>query len=224
MNRLKFLEKARNIHGYKYKYPSIPEKITLKEKIEIEFEGILYSQTVSKHLLGKCPEKQILKRTNDDFISESKKIWGDRYDYSLVEYEGSLSNVDIIVDGFIYNQRSSSHLLGIKPDFRKNIQHYNLEEQDYIGTKEISEFLKKYKIDYLQDFVIGKFKFQFYLENNRTIIEYHGQLHQLENISMWDSMKNEYCEENFINLIIVKHDQINIVWEILWNNLREYIK
>ena len=101
MTRLEFLEKARNIHGYKYKYPSLEDKITLKDKIEIILEEDLFTQTVSKHLMGKCPEKKIIKRTTQDFIQEAKDVWGDKYDYSLVEYNGSVTEVKIILDGFI---------------------------------------------------------------------------------------------------------------------------
>lgn len=75
MKRIEFLEKARNIHGYKYNYPSLGEKLSLKDKIEIILENERFTQTVSKHLMGKCPEKQINKRTTQDFIKESKDVW-----------------------------------------------------------------------------------------------------------------------------------------------------
>ena len=224
MTRLEFLEKARNIHGYKYKYPSLEDKITLKDKIEIILEEDLFTQTVSKHLMGKCPEKKIIKRTTQDFIQEAKDVWGDKYDYSLVEYNGSLTEVKIILDGFEYSQRASSHLRGVAPEFRKLKEHIDLENSDSIGEKEIEEFLLKYKIPHQKNKRFVHFRFQFYLTEIRTVIEFQSQLHfNLENIKKWNESKRNYCEDNFINLIRIKYDQENIIWELLWDNLKLFI-
>lgn len=224
MTRLEFLEKARDIHGYKYKYPSLEEKITLKDKIEIELEDVKFVQTVSKHLMGKCPEKQSFKKTTFDFIEEVKDVCGEKYDYSLVEYDGSLSDIKIILDGFVYTQRASSLLQGIAPEFRKLKDHLDLEKSDEIGVREIEEFLLKYKVPFQKEKRIGHFKFQFYLTEIRTIIEYQSQIHfNLQNVIDWDNKKRDYCEENFINLIRIKYDQENIIWELLWDNLKLFI-
>lgn len=225
MTKSQFIEKSRNIHGYKYKYPSLKEKVTLKDKIEIILDNQLYVQSVSKHLMGKCPEKKIQIKTNQNFIEESKNIWGEKYNYSLVDYTGSLNEIKIILDGFIYSQRASSHLRGIAPEYRKSKDHLNLEISDEIGKKEIEDFLTKYKIKFEKNRRMSHYNFQFYLPEFRTIIEYQSNLHfRLENIIDWDNRKSEYCEENYINLIRIKFDQINIIWEILWTNLKSFIK
>jgi hypothetical protein len=224
MTRLEFLEKARKVHGYKYKYPSLEDKITLKNKIEIILDDDLFTQNVSKHLMGKCPEKKINKRSTKDFILEAINVWGEKYDYSLVEYNGSLNDVKIILDGFEYVQRASSHLSGIAPEFRKLKEHLDIERLDSFGEKDIEEFLLKYKIPYQKNKRFGCLKYQFYLTEMRTIIEFQSQLHfNLENIIKWDDRKNDYCEDNYINLIRIKYDQENIIWELLWNNLKSYI-
>ena len=36
-----------------------------------------------------------VKLTNDKFIKKSKEIWGDRYDYSLVEYKNMKTKINI---------------------------------------------------------------------------------------------------------------------------------
>lgn len=224
MTRLEFLEKARKVHGYKYKYPSLEDKITLKNKIEIILDDDLFTQNVSKHLMGKCPEKKVNKRSTKDFILEAINIWGEKYDYSLVEYNGSLNDVKIILDGFEYVQRASSHLSGIAPEFRKLKEHLDIERLDSFGEKEIEEFLLKYEIPYQKNKRFGCLKYQFYLTEMRTIIEFQSQLHfNLENIIKWNDRKNDYCEDNYINLIRIKYDQENIIWELLWNNLKSYI-
>jgi len=54
-----------------------------------------------------------VKFTKDDFISESIKIHGDKYDYSLVEYTKSSEKVSIICrEHGIFEQRASNHLRG----------------------------------------------------------------------------------------------------------------
>ena len=120
MKKLEFLEKARNTHGYKYNYLNLSDRITLNDRIEIEYNGEVYNQSISKHLMGRCPEKAIKRKTTEDFILESKQIWNDKYDYSLTEYTGALNNIKIVYNGIVYEQRASSHLLGLAPEFRSN--------------------------------------------------------------------------------------------------------
>ena len=224
MTKIEFLEKARNIHGYKYNYENLPDKIILKYKIEFEYNGEFFIQTVSKHLMGRCPDKNV-KKTREDFIIECNEVWGNKYDYSKTVYKNSLSDIIVMLDGFEYKQRASSHLQGIAPEFRKLKEHIDIENDDLIGIKEIEEFLLKYKFYFRKEKRLSHFKFHFYLPEIRTVIEYQGRLHfQFENIVRYDMSKVDYCEDNYINLIRIKYDQINIIWEILWDNLKLFIK
>ena len=103
MTKDEFLEKARNKHGYKYVYLNLKEKIKLSDYIDIMYDGIMYKQNVYKHIsLGRCPEKNTPRKTTEQFIEESKKIWGDKYDYSLTEYNGALKKVKIIFEGIVF--------------------------------------------------------------------------------------------------------------------------
>ncbi len=148
MKKMEFLEKARNIHGYKYNYLNLSDKVTLNDKIDIEYKGEVYNQSISKHLMGRCPEKIIKRKTTEDFILESKKIWGNKYDYSLTEYTGALNNIQIIYNGIVYEQRASSHLLGLAPEFRNNEESLlrdKINQSDLNGIKLIEEFFEKYK-------------------------------------------------------------------------------
>jgi hypothetical protein len=105
-----FIRRAREVHGDKYDY-SLVEYKGMNDKVVIVLEGIKYEQTPNKHILAKrCPEKNTPKKTTEDFIKEAKAIWGDKYDYSLTEYTGSLKKVKIILDGIVYEQRANSHL------------------------------------------------------------------------------------------------------------------
>jgi len=135
MTSYEFLKKAREIHGYKYIYPLLPNKITYNDKIRILYKDVLYDQSVSKHLLGRCPEKNTPSRTTEEFIEQSKRIWGDKYDYSLVEYKGSLKKVKIIYQGILFEQIASSHLRGLAPEVNMNLESFIKKSKDKWSDK-----------------------------------------------------------------------------------------
>jgi hypothetical protein len=224
MKKLEFLEKARNTHGYKYNYLNLSDKVTLNDRIEIEYNGEVYSQSISKHLMGRCPEKAIKRKTTEDFISESKQIWNDKYDYSLTEYTGALNNIKIIYNGVVYEQRASSHLLGLAPEFRSNEESL-LRDKVYLSDKEgiddIKEFLEKYQIEYELDKNLDNNIFQFYLPSKRTVIEYLSKEHYL--IKELDKKKEDYCEDNYIDLIRINYNQFDDIYRILWENLKNVV-
>jgi very-short-patch-repair endonuclease len=225
MKKIEFLERARNIHGYKYNYPNLSYKLTLNDKIQIEYNGGFYTQSVSKHLMGRCPEKKIKRKTTEEFISECKEIWSDKYDYSKTEYTGALNNIKIIYNGILYEQRASSHLLGLSPEFRSNEDSLLRDEVlqlDSMGIDEIKDFLEKYNIDFEKDKNLDNLIFQFYIPKLRTVIEYIGEKHYL--INDFDKIKEDYCEENYINLIRIRYDQLDNIYQILWENLKGFIK
>ena len=125
MNKNEFLEKARGVHGYKYHYINLPEKIIYNDIIKLEYKGVEYTQRVSKHItLGRCPEKNTPSKTTEQFILESKKVWGNKYDYSLVEYKGALKKVKIIYDGIVFHQTASSHLNGQSVESNMNLEYF----------------------------------------------------------------------------------------------------
>lgn len=238
MKKLEFLEKARNTHGYKYDYIDLPDKFTLNDKIKVEFNGERYLQSCSKHLMGRCPEKSIKRKTLEDFILEAKKVWKDKYDYSLTEYTGALNYIKVIYNGIVYEQRANSHIDGMAPEFRKNdesiLKELIINGDDY-GNKEIEDFLKKYKLNYIKDYQISTVQFYFLLPDIRYIIEFDGRHHfepiesiggleTLNKIKSYDKIKNDYCEENYINTIRIRYEQIDDIYQILYDNFKNYIK
>jgi very-short-patch-repair endonuclease len=138
MTKNEFLTRARNIHGYKYEYPSLPNKIQSNEDVEILYNNVLYKQKVVKHiLLGRCPEKNTPSKTTEQFIEEAKKVWGkEKYDYSLVNYRGALKKVKIIYNNIVYEQVATSHIRGIAPEIRMN--------QEAFIYKATNKWLNKY--------------------------------------------------------------------------------
>ena len=97
------IKKFISIHGNHYDYSKVNFiKTTEKVCIVCPFHGEFY-QTPNAHLKGQgCPvcgkeKKRISKTyTNKDFINKSKKIYGDLYDYSEVNYVNSKEKVCII--------------------------------------------------------------------------------------------------------------------------------
>ena len=237
MKRIEFLERAREIHGYKYTYPTLNEKVILSDKIDVEYNGVKYNQTVVKHLMGRCPEKISTRHSTEDFISKAIKVWGDKYDYSLVDYKNSLDPVKILYRGIVYEQRPTSHLEGMAPEFRKNeesIIRDLMEQNDFKGIREIKDFLRKFKIEFLQNHMLDKTEFDFYLPSIRVCIEFDGIYHfqpieELGGLKTYDRVrleektKSDYCEDNYIDLVKIRHDQIDNIYMILWGSLKNKI-
>lgn len=348
MTKQEFLERARDKHGYKYQYPNLKDKILSSDDIEIEYNGELYTQKVVKHiLLGRCPEKNTPKKTTEQFIKESIDVWGNKYDYSLVEYKGAMKKVKIIYDGLIFEQVAISHLNGQAPEknltlenfirksklkhgdkydysqvkfkdgnsavmigyqgifyLQKPYHHlsgnkpeninlavkkttkqfineankvhdfkYIYDKTNYVknqvkviitcpvhgdfeqrplshiqgsgcphcneskGEREILQFLNKYKINFERQKKfhdcrnVFELPFDFYIPSRRTCIEFDGKQHYqpmeffggikaYESLKINDKIKNDYCEDNYINLIRIRYDQIEDIYQILWNNLK----
>ena len=136
MTKQKFLERAREMHGYKYEYPYIPDKINSHEIVDILYNGILYKQRVVKHiLLGRCPEKNTPAKTQDEFIKKCKEMWGDKYDYSLTKYKNANNKIKVIYDGIVYEQCAQSHISGMAPEIHMNHNSFIKYAKDKWGDK-----------------------------------------------------------------------------------------
>ena len=237
MKRIEFLERAREVHGYKYVYPSLNEKVILSDKIDVEYNGVRYNQTVVKHLMGRCPEKISTRHSTEDFISKAIKVWGDKYDYSLVDYKNALEPVKILHRGIVYEQRPTSHLEGMAPEFRKNeesIIRDLMEQNDFKGIREIKDFLRKFKIEFLQNHILDRIEFDFYLPSIRVCIEFDGIYHYqpieelgglktYDRVRLEEKIKSDYCEDNYIDLVKIRYDQIDNIYMILWGSLKNKI-
>ena len=120
LTREEFIFRAIKVHGNKYSYEKVIYK-SLRERVSIIcfIHGIFF-QKAGSHLDGEgCPmcyaEKQSLSKrlTTEQFITNVKKVHGDRYDYSRVNYVNCYAKVEIIcrIHG-IFLQTPSNHLAG----------------------------------------------------------------------------------------------------------------
>lgn len=115
-----FIEKSKLVHGNKYNYSKVVY-INAHNKVSIicEYHGF-FNQSPNSHLRGSgCPEcasistSKKLKLTTNQFIEKSKRVHGDRYDYSLVDYKNNYTKVKIICKKHgEFFQSPNSHLNG----------------------------------------------------------------------------------------------------------------
>ena len=114
INTKEFIERANRIHNNKYDY-SLVEYKDNKEKIKIicSKHGV-FVQPPGNHLSGRgCAKCAGKNKTNEDIIEIFKKIHGNRYDYSLVEYLGTKNRIKIICrEHGVFEQMPSDHLNG----------------------------------------------------------------------------------------------------------------
>lgn len=118
--RLAFVEKARAAHGDEYDY-SLFVYVSAREKgmIICQRHGP-FPQTPNIHLRGcgcdKCGNESAADKRatgTEAFILQARKVHGEKYDYSLVEYTTSLEPVTIICDIHgVLSILPSNHLRG----------------------------------------------------------------------------------------------------------------
>ena len=120
LTREEFIEKAKEIHGDKYDYSKVDYK-NAKTKVTIICpDHGEFSQVPDVHLRDQgCPKcgiesrSKLRRSTAENFIKKARKIHGDKYDYSKVEYKNSNTKVTIIcpIHGD-FEQTPATHLQG----------------------------------------------------------------------------------------------------------------
>jgi hypothetical protein len=112
---LDFIKMSKHIHGIKYDYSLVNyTKSELKVKIICPIHGI-FEQTPHNHLRNNnCPKcSSTIAKTTENFINNSIKMHGNKYDYSLVDYINNTTKVKIICgEHGVYHQSPNVHLRG----------------------------------------------------------------------------------------------------------------
>ena len=151
---------------------------------------------------------------NDDvnFIEKANKKHNNKYDYSLVQLKNMNSKIEITCkEHGEFTQIAHSHTYG------SGCPSCNESK----GEREIKILLEKNKINYIKEHsfpeckLINKLRFDFYLPNINTCIEFDGEQHfkpieyyggkkEFEIIIKRDKIKSDFFKSNNINLIRVK--------------------
>ena len=224
-NSYEFIEKAKAIHGDKYDY-SLVEYNKMFEKIQIicQKHGV-FKQTPNAHINQKsgCQKCVGQNKTTEEFIKEAKQIHGDKYDYSLVEYNNSKIKIKIICSKHgVFKQAPNRHILGDGCPICRESK----------GEKMIREYLIKNNIIFLSQHKFFDCKnirvlpFDFYLPEYNTCIEYDGEQHfkikkhwggidALFGIQHRDKIKTKYCYDNNIKLLRIPYNT-NIIDKLIY--------
>lgn len=222
-----FIKKAQNVHGDKYNYSKV-EYINTDTKICIICpEHGEFWQTPYKHIKYShgCPvcgniQKGLSNRlTLTDFITRSKNIHGDVYDYSLVKYENVDTQVKIICSKHgEFLQTPYLHMIGCGcPSCNSS----KLEEN-------IKNVLDKLRVKYIRQKTFSWLKYvkplylDFYLPDYNIAIECQGEQHfvpidfagkgeewsnkNFKLIKERDNCKKRLCENNNLPLFYVNYN------------------
>ena len=207
-----FIKKSKEIHGDRYDYSKV-EYINSSTKVCIvcPVHGEFW-QTPKQHLKGcgcrKCANTITAinrRKTLENFVKDAKKIHGDRYDYSKVEYKNSYKRVCIIcpTHGEFW-QTPHEHLKGCGCPIC-NSSHLEKEVIDFLNKNNIV-FETQKNFEWL-----GKQRLDFYLSEYNIAIECQGLQH-FENISFFggenayfyrkkmDEKKRILCEKNNVKI------------------------
>jgi hypothetical protein len=211
-----FIEKAKKVHGNRFDY-SKTDYVSCSTEIKIicPKHGEFF-QDPYVHLTGKgCRECSDEKhRSNQqEFLDKARKVHGDKYDYSLVDYTITRAKIKIIcIEHGMFEQTAANHLVGQGCPIC-------LESQ---GEREIAIFLSSHQIEFERekDFKncrnIKPLFFDFYLPKLNTCIEYDGMQHffpidyfggisVFEQTQKLNAIKNAYCNNNGIKLIRIPY-------------------
>jgi very-short-patch-repair endonuclease len=233
VNRLsdeEFIRRSIEIWGDRFSYENMNyintySKVNLFDKLT----GFHIEVKASSHLNGNYPSD-----TKDIFIKKSELLYDNKYDYSNISFKNMTTKIKIICpEHGEFESYPYLHLTGRSGNICNKCSEFN--------TNKISKYLDKNNISYYRNHKfpdcknIFQLPFDFYIPIIRTAIEFYGIQHfqpvthfggvdAFERLKINDKIKNDYCEDNYINLIRIRYDQIDDICRILWNNLKNYIK
>lgn len=218
-----FINESKAIHGDKYDYSKVKYiKSSIYVTIICPDHGE-FEQIPDNHLRGnnchKCNGNKLL--TTKDFIEKSKRVHGNKYNYSIAKYRKSKSKVNIICpEHGQFKQTASNHMFG----------HGCPNCRESKGEKTIKNFLLKNKISFNKEKTFdgcrdkGLLPFDFYLDEFNICIEFDGMQHFVA-VDVWggenglleqkrrDLIKTQYCVDSNIKLLRISYKE-NIIDKI----------
>lgn len=229
-----FIERAKNYHP-EYDYSLVEYKNTkTKVKVICPTHGA-FMITPDHLMIGKGCKRcamenlaQSLTKTKEQFVEEAKKVHGDKYDYSLVEYKNTKAKVKIIcpIHG-VFEQIAQEHLKGANcPNC--NISHG--EEKIMMWLDSHNYILNK---DYFREYMfkeLGKKRFDFYIPSKNLLIEYNGKQHytccsfndspeKLKRQQQSDYIKSKFAKDKGIGLLTIPYTEFDDIEKILENKI-----
>lgn len=240
-----FIKKSIDVHGDIYDYSKCNyikrgDNVKLICKMHGEFE-----QKAADHLSGYgckiCGFVKISQTktcSTEEFIKKSIDIYGDKFDYSLTEYDGCNNDITILckLHG-LFITKPIYHLKGLScKKCNPRVNRYSKSAINYLN------FIAKYNNILIQhaenigEYIIKNTKYSAdgYCENTNTIYEFHGdfwhgnpKLFKPANIN---SINGKPFGELYIKTLEREHliqslgYNLVVMWEYDWNKINKSIK
>ena len=202
-----FIIKAKEIHGDKYDY-SLVNYVNSATKVKIICkEHGIFEQTPNNHISKgygcfKCLDKVY---NTDSFISKSKLIHGDKYDYSLVNYVNTNDKIKIICpEHGVFEQSPMSHLVsnGCVKCSNNGMSKYE---------KIIGEYIKSLGVSIIENdtTILNGKELDIYIPSHNLAIEFNGLYWHSEEFvgDDYHLNKTNECESKGIRLIHIFEDE-----------------
>ena len=178
MSICEFIKRAKEVHGNKYNYSKVSYETT-NDKICIicpehgEFWQIATNHINKRNGCPKCHSNH--KKSVEEFIEKARKVHGDKYNYSKVEYVNNITPVCIICpEHGEFWQRPNSHIS--RKQECPSCAESKLEKYVEKELKERGVIFEKQKtFDDVKDKI--SLRYDFYDTNNNTLIECQGIQH-----------------------------------------------
>ena len=208
LSKDEFVRKCKLIWGDRFNYDeTLYVNSYSKIKIFDTKNDIFIEQNANSHMNG---HKYNLN--NDDFVFLSNIIYDNKYDYSNFTMKNVTDRVNIICpDHGEFITRAYDHLNTRNGGIcnKCNFSKFNREVMKYLDRNNIL-YKKQYKFEKCRN--THKLPFDFYIPNIRTCIEFSEAY---ERLKVNDNIKNEYCEDNYIDLVRIRYDSIDNIVSIL---------
>lgn len=215
-----WVEKAKKIHGDKYDYSKVLFKNAFEKVCIICPEHGEFWQAAHSHLEGygckKCAAKARQKKYSkgkERFVEEARKIHGDRYDYSKVDYKNANTKVCIICpEHGEFWQTPIGHLSNYQGcPFCKTRSKMELALKELFEKNNI-EYVHEKKFDWLKYY--DNLRIDFFLPQYNLAIECQGEQH-FKAIELYggeerfvftqtrDNIKYEKCKKHNIKMLYI---------------------
>ncbi len=223
-NTTSFIKRAKEKHGEKYDYSlTVYKAMKTIIKIICPKHGV-FEQRPDNHLHnGGCNAcgQETHKLGAIKFIKQSKELHGEKYDYSLVDYNNYYDKVKIICPKHgVIEQSPNNHLQG-SGCFKCACNGTSSHEET------IENFLKRYHINYKHRFKIGKHEIDFYIPEFNIGIEIDGLYWHSELLGKdktFHIIKTNLCTINNIQLIHIFENEFISKTKIIMNRLKNVLK
>lgn len=169
-NTNEFIQKSKKIHNNKYDYSLVKyENCSKKVNINCNICGSGFHQTPNTHLLGHgCPHcSKTYPIGNEMFIEHSKKIHGDKYDYSFVNYINNTTPIKILC-------KKCKNIFEQKPVHHKNGSDCPICSRRRYSSKIERKFFRDLNINIKKQKPIGLYIVDGFDQKTNTIYEFLG--------------------------------------------------